>query len=271
MVIGYVLLSIAAGLIGFVASLFFGASFWSAFGVYTLVGFTSMIVMPVVHAVSSKLADRTSLKTDADHWTATDTANKAKPETPQTNLSAKPVFTVLAVDDEPFTLELVEIIAASAGDFRIVTATSGDEALDYIMNIDQSFDYLLFDINMPGMSGIDLCRQVRQMLRYRDVPIVMLTALRDMKNMDEAFRAGATDYATKPFEVDELCKRFQMAHEWFKSHDDTNTAHHNAARYAAELQGKSMATRSGGLGNTKAMSAHIKHVDTWQEAKRIAR
>jgi CheY-like chemotaxis protein len=127
------------------------------------------------------------------------------------------------VDDERFILDLVKIIGSNVGDFNIVTASSGAEALDLLTRTNQTFDYLLFDISMPEMSGIDLCRQVRAMPRYQKVPLVMLTAMRDMQHISEAFRAGATDYATKPFDIEELGARLKMANQTFKAQASVDT------------------------------------------------
>ncbi|MFZ3580661.1 response regulator [Loktanella sp. DJP18] len=220
-IIGYMVVSIVAGVIGSATALLMGASFWLAFWVYTLVGFTTMIVLPVAHLVSTRIVRHSSPQADSATTGNLDTAH---PVAPPADRAANPAMTILAVDDDPFILELVTVIGANAGDFRIVTAASGHDALRLLAQPEITFDYLLFDINMPDMNGIELCRQVRQMTAYQDSPIVMLTAKRDMENMGEAFRAGATDYVTKPFEVDELLNRFQMAHQMLKAPYGANTA-----------------------------------------------
>jgi PleD family two-component response regulator len=72
------------------------------------------------------------------------------------------------------------------------------------------YDCLLLDISMPGMNGIELCKAIRDIPSYRSTPIVMLTGMRDMKSMDSAFQAGASDYITKPFDVIELGARLRL-------------------------------------------------------------
>ncbi|MCF7702221.1 response regulator [Loktanella sp. M215] len=219
MVFGYILLGVTVGFFGAAASFGLGASFWSVLGIYTLSGFAGMIVLPLIHAVTSVLSARAAPQADTDHDIAFDPVRDAAPlQAPQPAPNA--VFTILAVDDDPFILDLVDTIGASAGAFDIVMASSGAEALDLLASADRTFNYLLFDISMPQMSGIDLCRRVRLMPRYQDVPLVMLTALRDMDHIAEAFRAGATDYATKPFDIEALRKRFQAAHAAFKAQTD---------------------------------------------------
>lgn len=120
---------------------------------------------------------------------------------------------ILAVDDDELILELVPLMAATAGFPDVVTAVSADHALKALTNSDVVFDCLLLDINMPQMDGIELCRRVRELERYRSTPIIMLTAMSERVHMDEAFRAGATDYATKPFDVLELGARLRVAKE----------------------------------------------------------
>tara|TARA_B100001059_G_scaffold201281_1_gene208536 strand:+ start:964 stop:2154 length:1191 start_codon:yes stop_codon:yes gene_type:complete len=219
MIFGYILLGVTAGFFGAAASFGLGASFWSVLGIYTLSGFAGIIVVPLIQAVTRGLTAHAAPQADAEHDIA---SGPLQPSAPLLTPEHKPhaAFTILAVDDDPFILDLVDTIGASAGAFDIVVASSGTEALDLLSSTDRTFDYLLFDISMPQMSGIDLCRRVRLMPRYQDVPLVMLTALRDMDHIAEAFRAGATDYATKPFDIEALRKRFQAAHAAFKARTD---------------------------------------------------
>lgn len=120
---------------------------------------------------------------------------------------------ILAVDDEPYILELMPMLAQRVGFSDVTTASSGLTALEALSTSDVVFDCLLFDINMPGMDGIELCRRVRSLEAYRRTPIIMLTAMSERAFMDKAFQAGATDYATKPFDINELGARLRVAQE----------------------------------------------------------
>ncbi|WP_254892574.1 PleD family two-component system response regulator [Roseovarius sp. A-2] len=113
------------------------------------------------------------------------------------------------------------MISAKVGFSRVRPVVSGEQALKLLESTESVFDCLLFDINMPDMDGIELCRRVRQIPRYRETPIVMLTAMRDMKHMGEAFRAGATDYVSKPFDIEELGARLQLAQEAGQAREKT--------------------------------------------------
>jgi DNA-binding response OmpR family regulator len=118
---------------------------------------------------------------------------------------------ILAVDDDLFILELLQMMVARAGFTDVSTATSGEIALDMMNKGDAVFDCLLLDISMPGMNGIELCGLARSIPAYSKTPIIMLTAMADRDNIDRAFIAGATDYATKPFDIVELDARLNAA------------------------------------------------------------
>ncbi|WP_226549568.1 response regulator [Celeribacter naphthalenivorans] len=120
---------------------------------------------------------------------------------------------ILAVDDDPFILELLPMIGQKAGFDKMSTAPSGTAALDILANSEAPFECLLLDINMPGMDGIELCARVREVPSYRKVPIIMLTAMKEREFIDRAFEAGATDYASKPFDIVELRTRLRLAKE----------------------------------------------------------
>lgn len=120
---------------------------------------------------------------------------------------------ILAVDDDAFILELLSIVAARAGFNDIVTARTGESALEILQKGTDQYECLLLDINMPGMDGITLCTLARQIPSYEKTPIIMLTAMAEKDFVDRAFSAGATDYATKPFDILELSSRLRVAQE----------------------------------------------------------
>jgi len=118
---------------------------------------------------------------------------------------------ILAVDDDPIILELLEQFVNSVGNHELTTALSGTEALEIVNSPNSnSFDCFLFDIQMPIMDGIQLTSEIRATTRYADTPILMLTAMSDKRYVDAAFSAGATDYVTKPFEVSGLKARLDL-------------------------------------------------------------
>ncbi|AZL60772.1 response regulator [Tabrizicola piscis] len=118
---------------------------------------------------------------------------------------------ILAVDDDSFILELIPMIIAQAGVHDVTLALSGEEALGIIAAETVPFDCFLFDIQMTGIDGIELCRRVRNLQDYRQTPIIMLTAMTERHFIDKAFAASATDFATKPFDVTDLLARIAKA------------------------------------------------------------
>lgn len=109
---------------------------------------------------------------------------------------------ILAVDDDPDFMGVFKAVLEGLGYSDVVSATSGQEALDLIAKSAAGFDCVILDVQMPKMDGIELCREIRAIESYKNVPIMMNTALADRDYIDAAFAAGATDYLTKP--VDEV-------------------------------------------------------------------
>lgn len=110
---------------------------------------------------------------------------------------------ILVVDDEP-QIRRVMRTSLIANAFEVSDARAGNEALDLIRS--EKFDLILLDINMPGISGIDTCRELR---RASDVPIIILTVRTSERDKVQAFDAGADDYVTKPFALPELLARIR--------------------------------------------------------------
>ncbi|MCC7320542.1 MAG: response regulator [Rubellimicrobium sp.] len=114
---------------------------------------------------------------------------------------------ILAVDDEPLFLEILEIALAEIGHSEFTPAYSAQAALRELEQGKEPFDCILLDIRMPGMDGIALCRAIRAITRYRRAPIMMVTSMAERGHIDAAFAAGATDYLTKPLDPVELKAR----------------------------------------------------------------
>ena len=117
---------------------------------------------------------------------------------------------ILAVDDEPLFLDILDVALNSLGFEDISHAYSAQEALRELEMSREDFDCILLDIRMPGMDGVELCRRIRLMSRYRRVPIMMVTSMADRQYIDGAFSAGATDYLCKPLDATELKARMAM-------------------------------------------------------------
>jgi signal transduction histidine kinase len=102
---------------------------------------------------------------------------------------------VLVAEDEPDLREYIE--ASLRHHFDIVTAADGAQALALVRS--EAPDLVLTDVMMPGTSGTDLCRAIKQDPRLKSTPVVVLTALSATDNVLDAYSAGADDFVTKPF------------------------------------------------------------------------
>lgn len=110
---------------------------------------------------------------------------------------------ILVVDDEPQMRRVLRTILVAHG-YEVWDARNGDEALEFLRTV--RFDLVLLDINMPGIAGMALCREIRAGF---NVAIVVLTVRDTEKDKVAAFDAGASDYITKPFDSLELLARLR--------------------------------------------------------------
>jgi DNA-binding response OmpR family regulator len=102
---------------------------------------------------------------------------------------------ILAVDDDPTAVGALRQILTQRG-YEVKVAHSGEEALGVLA--DERFDLAILDVSMPGMSGYDLCRQLRQDERTVDLPVIFLTAKALLMDMAEGEDAGSDLYLIKP-------------------------------------------------------------------------
>jgi DNA-binding NtrC family response regulator len=112
--------------------------------------------------------------------------------------------TVLVVDDDPLNVDLLEQELHAAG-YRTVSASSGEEAVALAAQTQP--DLILLDVMMRGIDGYEACRRLKASEATRAIPVIVLTALTETFEKVRAFREGAVDYVTKPFETDELLAR----------------------------------------------------------------
>jgi two-component system, OmpR family, KDP operon response regulator KdpE len=110
---------------------------------------------------------------------------------------------ILIVDDEPQIRRVLRTTLSSQG-YTVAEARTGDEALEQIRN--ERPDLILLDVNMPGISGLETCREIRS---SSDIPIIMLTVRSSEHDKVQALDAGADDYVTKPFGSEELMARIR--------------------------------------------------------------
>ncbi|MGC2767999.1 MAG: response regulator transcription factor [Candidatus Acidiferrum sp.] len=112
---------------------------------------------------------------------------------------------ILVVDDEPQIRRVLRSTLSFRG-YTIIEVSSGEEAVDLVGRVKP--DLILLDVNLPGMSGIETCREIR---RITDAPIIMLTVRSAERDKVIALDAGADDYVTKPFGIEELLARVRAS------------------------------------------------------------
>jgi CheY-like chemotaxis protein len=108
---------------------------------------------------------------------------------------------ILAVDDEPFNLEIIEEILEDL-DLQLVTAESGPECLEVLESF--SPQVVLLDVSMPGMDGYEVCRKIKANPATKDIVVMFVSARGSVEERMEGYAVGAEDYIVKPFAHGEL-------------------------------------------------------------------
>ena len=111
---------------------------------------------------------------------------------------------ILIADDNQQNRELLEAYLADEG-HEILMAADGRETLD--VAVEHQPDLILLDIMMPKLSGYEVCQRIRQEARTSDIPVLVITALKEMGDIEKAVAAGADDFLTKPVHRIELQTR----------------------------------------------------------------
>jgi twitching motility two-component system response regulator PilG len=122
------------------------------------------------------------------------------PETPSGSLIVPDRATILAVDDSPIVQTMIR--RALSDRYNVLIASNAVEALNFLNS--KSIQLLLLDVTMPDIDGLEVCRTVRSIPKFRDLPIIMLTARDGYVDKFKGYMAGSTKYLTKPFQSEEL-------------------------------------------------------------------
>jgi signal transduction histidine kinase len=133
---------------------------------------------------------------------------------------------VLVVDDQEANVRMVGALLTRSG-YQVLPALGGAEGLAQARA--HTPDVVLLDMRMPGMDGFEVMTQLRAEPDTRDLPVIFLTADNDRDNLVRAFEAGAVDYVTKPFVVEELVARV-------RTHVDLQRSRDALRRFAQEKQ-----------------------------------
>ena len=147
---------------------------------------------------------------------------------------------ILIVDDSPDQQVLLRAILQKAGHTELLTADSAKAAF-LMLNVDgheppAQIDLILMDVLMPGLDGVEACRQIKSRTHLCDIPVIMVTAKSDLSNLQAAFTAGANDYITKPVNSIELLARASSALALKKEMDCRKAREGELRRSNDELQ-----------------------------------
>jgi diguanylate cyclase (GGDEF)-like protein len=114
--------------------------------------------------------------------------------------------TILIVDDVPANLA-VAVDYLEANQFQVMVAQDGEEGIERARLVHP--DLILLDVMMPGIDGFETCRRLKTDESTRDIPVIFMTALADTSDKIAGFAAGAVDYISKPFQIEELLVRIK--------------------------------------------------------------
>ena len=117
---------------------------------------------------------------------------------------------IMVVDDNEDNLDLVEAILESEGYENIVKARSAEEMFELLKKGEKP-DLILLDVMMPGMDGFTACKILKESDRWRDIPVIMVTAKTSPEDLKKGFEVGAMDYIEKPISDVELVARVESA------------------------------------------------------------
>lgn len=141
---------------------------------------------------------------------------------------------ILAVDDDADTRAMLSTALAQAG-FTVLAAADGASALAMVDEVRPSL--VVLDAVMPGLSGFDVCRELKKHPNHAHLPVIFLTGLSETEHVIEGLRAGGVDYVTKPIILEELTARIRV-------HLATARMAHSA-RVALDVAGRSLLATDG--------------------------
>lgn len=137
---------------------------------------------------------------------------------------------ILAVDDMPTNLEILRVRLEAQG-YEVITAEDGEEALTKARELEP--DLVLLDIMMPKLDGIAVLKQLKQDAMLRFVPIILVTAKSDVRDVVSGLDSGGDEYLTKPFEHAALTARVRSLLRVKELHD---TVQHQAAKLTEQTE-----------------------------------
>jgi adenylate cyclase len=139
---------------------------------------------------------------------------------------------ILIVDDNPTNLELLRVRLTAQG-YQLVTAADGEEALAKVREFEP--DLVLLDVMMPKLDGISVVQQLKQDNKLRFIPVILVTAKAETRDVVAGLEAGGDDYLTKPFEQSALVARVRSMLRIKELHDTVQAQAAQLAEQTAQL------------------------------------
>jgi len=150
---------------------------------------------------------------------------------------------ILIVDDSVQNVQLLEAYLISAG-YDIECAYSGKDALASIMNNSKPDpDLIILDVMMPGMSGFEVCEEVKKHPDYMRIPVMLLTALQDIEDKVKGYEAGADEFLSKPVDKLELLIRVKSMLRTKRLNEDLESARNVIYTLALAIEANDPYTR----------------------------
>jgi two-component system KDP operon response regulator KdpE len=153
---------------------------------------------------------------------------------------------ILVVDDEPRVVQLVTEVLRAVG-YEVIVAATGESALNMVVL--ENPRLMLLDIRLEhGIDGYEVCRRIRE---FSDVPVIMLTAKAQEKDVLRGFEVGADDYLTKPFSAQELVARVRALLRRSRSPEEMVTATFTCGEMEIDFARRNVKMQGGGVSLTR--------------------
>lgn len=140
---------------------------------------------------------------------------------------------ILIADDEPLNISVVADILRH--EYDLLVATNGEKVL-HIIQAEQKPDLILLDIMMPGMSGFEVAKRIKENSDTAYIPIIFLTSKHDHESIVKGFELGAVDYLSKPFNREELLVRIKNTLQIFSLRNALNRALEKSQQYVKTIE-----------------------------------
>lgn len=158
------------------------------------------------------------------------------------------VPSILIVDDEPDNFDVIEALL-NQQNYQLHYVASGHDAIAYLESFDP--DLILLDVMMPGIDGINVCRQIKALPKWNIVPIIMITSLSSKSDLARCLSAGANDFISKPINGLELRARVESMLRIKQQYDDIQSLY-QVQNNTIQILESNLNTLNGNLASTLA-------------------